>query len=435
VGGRADWSTQGRDSFTLQGDMYKGYEGERKNIAFYSPPSQANIDANTRVSGGNLLGRWRRDLGDDSDLQLQIYFDRTNRQGVQFGETRNTFDIDFIHHVTLARHQNFIWGLGARWSPSYFIQTQQTVDFLPHRQTDNIYSGFVQDEIPIVQNRFSVTVGTKLEHNNFSGFEYQPSVRLLWTPTQRQTFWASITRAVRTPSRLDDDIVLTGLLQSNPPVFVRIVGNSAFASESLIGYEAGYRNLLTHQVYIDLNWFHNSYDNLSSFGVFSMFPETTPSPPHMVLSVPFVNGVRGSTDGFEVGPDWKPISWWQLKGSYAFLTMDLGGKPGVPGTSIASSYEGSSPHHQIVIQSLFNLPKGLEFDQTYRYVSALPKVPLVAYETADARVSWRPTARFELSLIGQNLLQPSHAEAPGDPGPLIGIKRSFYAKITFQNAR
>ena len=167
------------------------------------------------VSGGNLLARWQHTTGEGSDIQIQAYFDRTNRQDFELGETRDTFDVDFVQHARIHGDQELTWGLGARVSPSNFIQTSQGVNFLPNKQTDSIYSGFVQYELPIVRDKLTLTAGTKLEHNNFSGFEYQPSVRLLWTPTPHQSFWAAVTRAVRTPRAWTRDVAVRHPGESN----------------------------------------------------------------------------------------------------------------------------------------------------------------------------------------------------------------------------
>jgi len=131
-----DWANQGSNSFVVQGDLYMGRLGERQNIASYSPPASINIDGTQDVSGGNILGRWKHAFNEGSDFQLQAYYDRTYRLGVQLGETRNTFDIDFVHHFKALPRQDIIWGLGARWSPSDFTQKVATVDFLPHNQSD-----------------------------------------------------------------------------------------------------------------------------------------------------------------------------------------------------------------------------------------------------------------------------------------------------------
>ncbi|MGH9397674.1 MAG: TonB-dependent receptor plug domain-containing protein [Terriglobia bacterium] len=435
IGFRTDWAPKGSDSFTLQGNIYNEDEGERNAIAAYSPPSQYNLDLTQEASGGHLLGRWKRELGTGSDVQVQAYFDRTNRIAPRdAGETRDTFDVDFLHHLTLPHHQDFIWGLGARWSPSTFIQLVPTFSFNPLRQTDKIYSGFVQDAIPIVQNQLWLTLGSKLERNNYTGFEVEPSARLLWMPGPRQTVWASVSRAVRTPSRLDEDLQLTGLLTTKPlPIYVRIAGNGRFFSERLIGYEAGYRSLIRPRLYLDIAAFHNDYNYLSAYGLGSAFAELFPPPIHIVLAFPYANGIEGTTNGFEVSPDWKPKSWWQLKGSYSFLHMDMRRRPRNLDISTVLADEGSSPSQEVTIQSLFNLPKHFEFDQTYRYVSALPAISVPAYGTADLRLGWRPTGHLEFSLAGQNLLQPQHVEFAGsDPGPPVEVKRSVYGKITLR---
>lgn len=435
MGFRSDWTQSDADALTLQGDFYSGENGGETNIAFFSPPSQANVDSTSFVSGGNLLARWKHRLGNGSDFQLRAFFDRTNRQNAQFGETRDTFDLDFIHHLTLPKHEDFIWGLGLRLSPSNFIQTQATVNFLPHQQTDTVYSGFIQDEIPIVGNTVSLTAGTKIEHNNFSGFDLEPSARVLWTPSNRQSFWAAVTRAVRTPSRLDQDLALTGFFPAAPPfpVFVEIEGNPNFKPEEMLGYEAGYRAQTNPHFYLDIATFFNNYNDLTSLGAVSLGFAQSPPPSYtyVLVSVPYANGIEGNTDGVELSPDWKPINWWELKGSYSFLQMHLKDKPGITDSSTAQSDEGSSPHHEAVIQSLFNLPKGFQFDPTYRYVSALPAQGVRQYSTMDLHVGWNFADRLEFSVTGENLFRPYQVEyGIGVNGaPNVGIKRAVYAQI------
>jgi len=435
AGFRADRDLGARDTFTFQGDVYRELAGEATTYALYSPPSQVNVDGNAELTGGNLLARWKRVLNDRSDFQVQAYFDRTNHFEPEFGETRDAFDIDFLDHLTLPGQQNFLWGLGARVSPSHVVQTVPTIDFLPQHLTDQVYSGFVQDEIPLFKRRLSLTVGSKLEHNNYTGFEVQPSARLLWTPTPRQSFWSSITRAVRTPSRLDEDIQLTDFAAVIPlPVYLRVDGNRQFRSEVLLGYEAGYRALITSRFYLDVALFHNNYNDVYSFQVGSFFLEPLPLPVHAVLPLLTSNGIRGTTKGFEVAPDWKPTSWWELRPSYSHLEMLMEDGPGSNDPTSVAGYEGSSPRHQATIQSFLNLPKKLEFEQTYRYVSALRAQTVKSYSTADARVGWLFIRQMDLSVVGQNLMQPQHDEFGGDPGGLVGIKRSVYAQITWKRA-
>ncbi|HEX5483475.1 MAG TPA: TonB-dependent receptor [Terriglobia bacterium] len=430
-GFRMDWRPQRRDALTLEGDIYRGADGVRVGIGQYLPPAQLNVDGTEHVSGGNLLAHWTRRFDRGSDIQVRGYYDRTYRLGPQYGERRNTFDADFIHHLTLWRNQDFTWGVGARLSPSDFIQVIPTADFLPHHQDDTLYTAFARDRIPLVEDQLWLTLGSKFEDNNFSGFGLEPSARILWRPRPHQSLWAAVTRALRTPARLDEDLMLTGTLQANPPTFLRILGNTNLRPEVLTSFEAGYRTMPARNVYLDIAAFHGHYNDLSAFGGASIFSELTPSPAHTVIAVPYVNGVRATTNGFEISPDWQPLSWWSLRGSYSYLHLNAFNKPGLQETGSVASYEGSSPHHEVVIESRFNLPKGFEFDPTYRYVSALPAQMAPAYQTADARLGWRLNRRLSISLVGQNLFQPYHVEFSGDPGLLVGIKRSGYLELTW----
>jgi len=238
---------------------------------------------------------------------------------------------------------------------------------------------------------------------------------------------------VRTPSRLDQDLQLTLLLQpANPTIYLRVVGSKNFSSEQLLGTEFGYRTLIAKKLYVDLAVFQNAYDDLYGYGQGAIFVENSPAPPHVVFQLPLANALKGDTTGFEIAPDWKPVEWWELKGSYSFLHLYVHDKAGFTDALNTVSDNGSSPHHQVVIQSLFNFPKKFEFDATYRYVSALPAQLVNAYGTADARLGWHPVPSWELSIVGQNLLQPHHAEFGSDVDTIVGIKRSAYAKIVWR---
>jgi iron complex outermembrane receptor protein len=433
-GFRTDWDNQKRDTLTVQGDLYKGNVGQRVNIGYYSPPASLNVVGSQEVSGGNILGRWRRTV-DAGDIQVQAYYDRTYRLGPQLGETRNTFDVDFIHHLTLLPRQDFIWGVGARWSPSDFTQTVATVDFLPHHQSDNIYSVFLQDQIAIFRDKLQLTIGSKFEHNIYTGWELQPSARLLWTPSSHQTVWAAVSRAVSTPSQVDENLQLTGYTSVPFPFFLRIAGNPNFNSETLLGYEVGYRRLITPRLYLDVSLFHNKYNDLTSFGPFAFSVETNPSPAHLLLTLPWANGIMGSTNGGEISPDWKATRWLELKASYSYVSLDLKNRPGNADAGTLGLDKGSSPRHEVVVQSLFNLPKRFEFDPTYRYVSALPAQSVKSYSTMDLRFGWHFAGNLETSVVGQNLFQPNHMEFGISPGPMVGVGRSVYGQIIWHETR
>ncbi len=431
TGFRADWDLHDRDTLTFQGDLYNGDAGQSAGITTYSPPYFSNVEQNAELSGGNLVGLWKRLLGAGSDIELETYYDRTNRRQASFAENRDTFDVDFIHHLSLPRRQNFLWGVGARFSSGNVVPVVPTLVFTPYSQTDKLYSAFLQDEISIAGDRLSLTIGSKFLHNNYSGFEIEPSARLLWKLRPQQTVWAAITRAVRTPSRIDEDLQLTAFVSSNPLTFVRIVGDRKFSSEYLIGYETGYRTLVRPNLYIDIAAYYNDYTDLQSIEPGLPFLETSPSPSHVVLPFMFRNGVLGKTAGFEIAPDWTPVRRWRLRSSYSYLHMDLNKSATSQDPSTIRTTEGSSPHHQVLLQSSLDFTRKVAFDQNLRYVSALPAQQVRAYATADAGFTWRARSSLNLSIVGQNLLQPHHPEYGGDPSR-VGIKRSVYGKITWQ---
>jgi iron complex outermembrane receptor protein len=352
---------------------------------------------------------------------------------IEGGESRDTFDVDYVQHARIFGGHNLTWGLGARVSPSKFLQATPGISFLPAQQTDSIYSGFLQYELPIVRDKLTLTAGSKLEHNNFSGFEYEPSVRLLWTPTKNQSFWTAVTRAVRTPSRQDEDVAFAILAAAEPTpqsIYFEVVGNPNAKAEQLIGYEAGYRTQIHNNLYIDVTAFYNNYSGLQAYGPPGIGESADPPPLHLFFLLPYANIVDGNTVGAEIAPDWKINRWWHVRGSYSYLNMALHDQAGFTDVgNLLGSYTGSSPRNVATFQSLFNLPKHFELDATYRYSSKLPEYGVSGYSDADLRLGWHVGEGLEFSIVGQNLLAPSHPEFAGDPGPLVGIERSAFAKI------
>jgi iron complex outermembrane receptor protein len=430
-GFRTDWDINSNNSLTIQGDLYDGVSGENVRITIPTPPSAQAVQKNAQLSGGNLLTRWDRKLKGGSDVQVQAYYDRVNRLQANQAEYRNTFDVDFVHHVPMHR-QDFIYGLEARLSPASLPAIIPTYVFTPDERTDQLYTAYAQDSFSLVPDKLSLTAGAKLLHSSFVGFDVEPSVRLLWTPTPRRTVWGAVTRAVRTPSDIEDTLQNTSLLSANPVAYSVTRGNGTFTSETLIGYEAGYRSLLSKTFSLDIAAFYNSYDHLQSLEPGTPFTEDIAGTQALIYPYFNGNGVKGTTSGIEIAPDWKPTSWWRLQGSYSLLHMDLRLAPGSLDTATVGSDEGSSPHHQARLQSFFDVSRNVEFSLTFRYVGDLPFYVVKGYETGDARIAWRPVAHIEFAVVGQNLLQPHHFEYGGDPGPMVGIKRSVFASLTFK---
>jgi iron complex outermembrane receptor protein len=433
AGFRTDWTPGTGNTLTVQGDVSKGNHGQRVNATSYSPPAQVALDGHLDAVGVNVLARWQRDFTSGRGFRLQAYLDRTSWLAPHFGERRTTVDVDFLHHVTFGGRHTVTAGGGARISPSRFIQMIPTLDFTPNRQTDSVYSGFAEDEIALVRDRVWLTAGSKIERNNYTGLEVEPGARVLWTPRPGQSVWSAITRAVRTPSRIEDAIVATSYSQTTTvPVFLRLNGNPDFDAERTIGYEAGYRARLATQTYLDIAAFHNRHRGLGSFGLGQIALEQTPLPLHAVVNVLYVNGVSGTSDGFELSPNWQPRAGWQLRGSYSYVRFDLANTPGSIDVNAVNRYTGSSPHHQVRLESLLNLPGGAEFDAAYRYAGALPAQKVAAYHTADARIGWMLRSGVELSIAGQNLLTPSHVEFGHSTGQPVGIARSVYMEVRWR---
>jgi iron complex outermembrane receptor protein len=431
-GFRTDWDIDTRNSLTVQGDIYDGVAGESVRVTSQTPPSATAVEENAQLSGGNILARWQRSLSGTSDIQVQAYYDRVNRLQSNQAEYRDTFDVDVVNHLQLPGHQDFIWGLGARASLGRVPAVVPTYVFTPDQRTDQVYTAYAQDSVPLVSDLLSLTFGAKVLHSSFSGFDIEPSAQILWTPTPRRTFWGAVTRAVRTPSDIENTLQSTALVSTNPLVFTRTRGDSPFTAETLLGYEAGYRSLLRQTFSIDVAVFYNRYNHLLSLEPETPFTEIDAGA--VALVNPFLNGngVRGTTSGFEIAPDWKPRTWWRLQGSYSFLRMDMRTAAGSRDTTTVDSLEGSSPHHQMRIQSYFDLSRKIELSATWRYVSALPALAVPGYQTGDARIAWHVVPAAEFAVTAQNLMQPHHAEFGGDPTGLVGIRRSVFASLTFR---
>ena len=442
AGFRMDWDKNDHDKITIQGDMYDEAAGESVQATSYTPPFSLVINNDARLSGGNIMGSWKRQMDGGKDFELQAYYDRTNRHEPNFGDIRNTFDVDFLERIPLAWRQHLLVGAGARFSDGDELEVVTGLTFDPPDNTDRLLTAYIQDEIDLVPHHLTLFAGTKVLNTNFTGVDFEPSARILWTPSDKQTIWASFTRAIRTPADVERDFFLSGFqgITGGIPFFARFNANRNFVSETLNGYEAGYRRLIRQNLYIDVAGFFNQYNHLFSEEITGapFLEDNTPpaidniiAPPHLLLPAQFGNSLMGTTTGGEIAPEWRPTSFWRLRGSYSFLVMHIEKAPNSLDIGSAPGIQGSSPQHQVLAQSSFDISKAFTLDLLYRYVSALPAQTVRAYSTADTTFSWRATNHLRLWVVGQNLLQPHHAEDGGDPSGLVEIKRSIYGKITW----
>jgi iron complex outermembrane receptor protein len=442
AGFRVDWTHADRDAFTLQGDGYKQEDGEQVGLTNYTPPSTGNVVGYEELSGANVLFKWKRTYSEGNNFQLQAYYDRTNRMEPNLGEDRDTADVDFLARTKVGSRQELLYGVGARVSNGRFEEVSTGLVFAPFHRTDYLASAFLEDDVNLVTNKLMLTLGSKLIRTNYADLDFEPSVRLLWTPSDKHTFWASFTHALRTPSDAEEDFYLSSFIGSTAngtPLFARFNANRLFAPEQLNAYEVGYRRLIGKNLYIDLAGFLNYYHNLFSediTGGFSVqdtlpFPAPAAPPTYLLLPAQFQNGLYGATYGGEIAPEWRPTKFWRLRGSYAFLRMSLKTAPTKEIDLGPAGDVGSSPQHQASFDSAFDISKKLQLDLIYRFVSALPVQNVRAYSTGDARFGYRLSSRLEFSLVGQNLLQPNHVEYAGDPGGPVAIRRGVYASLSW----
>jgi iron complex outermembrane recepter protein len=425
AGFRLDWEPTNQNSFTVQGDIYTGNQDEDYSVPTTKFPFAGKIVATDTVSGGNLLGRWSHSFSADSQLTVQAYYDRTERDSPIFSEKRDTGDIDLQHRFSLGERQEVIWGLGFRATHDD-VTNSLNVSLLPDSRTLNLYSAFVQDEISIVPELFRLTLGSKFEHNDFTGFEIQPSARVLWTPGHSQTFWASVSRAVRTPSRAESDIVLNPAPPVPlPPGSITILGNPNMDSEELLAYELGYRVQPIDQLKLDLTAFYNDYDHLRTL---------EPTIPGPVSPSKVANNLFGESYGTEISATAQVTNRWRLQGSYSYLEVQLHRKSGSRDSSTEATTEGSSPHHQFFIRSLVDLGWNIQFDSTLRYVDVLPAQKIPSYLTLDLRLAWSPRKDLEFAIVGQNLLDDRHPEfAPTFIGTQqTEVERSVYGTVVWR---
>ncbi len=392
-GVRMDWKPGEKDLVTLQSDYYQG-----------RPNPEGNIDP-IKSSGGNILARWSHGFSERSDFQVQFYFDETYRDfGNDFSERLTTFDFDFQNRIEIGGRNELIWGLGVRLMDQQ-MDNLDLFGFFPAQRNMHIYNLFVQDNIAIIKDRLDLSLGTKIEHNSFTGFEFQPSGQLSCKINESQMLWASVSRAIRAPSRIDREFEVY-----SAPEVPYIAGNDDFVSAELLAYELGWRMQLKNSIALSVSTFYNDYDNIRSV--------------REGLPIVVANGLYGESYGAEFISNFQIISWWRLKAGYTFFRKHLFVEEGHN-----DPMEYHDPEHQFQIQSYLNLPGNLELGTFFRYVGPLSDSEVSEYYGLDVRIGWHINEVFELSVVGQNLLNEYHIEFMDSSEPRR-IGRNFYGSIT-----
>lgn len=404
AGLRLDWQKTENDILTFQSDFYDGY------------PNPDGGAGGAVAMGGNALARWSHAFSERSDFRVQAFYDNTWRDFRNgFTENLKTYDVDLQYRFQLGGRQEIICGGDFRLMdhnttslPLFYVE--------PARKLLHIYSAFVQDKITIIKDQLHFTAGCKFEHNAYTGMEYSPSGRLAWTIRNSNTLWASVSRAVRTPSRIDRDFHL--LISENFPLLV----GGPFRPETVLAYEFGWRLQAMKRLSAAVSTFYNDYQDLRS---------AEPGPPPFGLPITIANGVEGYTYGVEVSTNYQPLNWLRIKGGYTYLEKKLKIKPDSKDMN-KGTVESDDPCNQFLIQSMFDMSKQLEGGFVFRYVDVLTNHYVPSYTSLDIQIGWRITDWLQLSVVGQNLLDEHHPEfVPASPSPRE-ITRSVYGKLTLR---
>ncbi len=420
-GFRTDMSLSQRDNLTIQGDIYDGFTKR----FFFSPEEQKALHHHTYINGFNLLARWQRDFS-DGEMILQSYYDLTERdQTLIVKEKRGTYDIDFQHRWRISARQEFLWGLGFRYVHDDFESFSTIIRFDPSQRQRKTYSGFGQVELMLQPKRWKLTLGSKVEHNDYTGFEYQPTIRLLWTQQDKHNFWAAVSRAVRTPSRYDEDTEINVGLEN---LKITIFGNQNFQSEVLMAYELGYRFAPSHHFFLDLSAYYNDYDKLRTGEVSHLQAGS--------MIAKWDNQMTGEVYGLNMVAQWQITKIWRLITTYSYADVQLHLLPNSQSFFIGETEEGDTPHHQATLRSLLTLPYQMEFDTSLYYVDNLPNQNTPNYTRFDVRLGWQAKKNLSFSLGARNLFDSQHPEygvgLKGNIEISDEVRRAFYMNMNYR---
>lgn len=421
-------------------DQWKGSHGGFRIDHYPDADSQftwqadgTGIDFDRGASDGynyNTLARWTRRLSDRGSLEVQAYYDVTaHNEAARVNARFNTADFTAQHTFGVGARHNVIWGVGYRSIRSRIRQTNPGIQVRRSQINLELYNAFLQDEIRLVPDKLILTAGVKLEHNDYTGYEVQPSLRLVYKPSSRQTLWSAFSRAVRTPDEVEGKDAF-GVTLGAPFVgpggglyLPTATGNIHPRSEVLCAYEVGYRIQASKQVSVDLAGFYNEYTHLITYGGVQRF---IPGVPVGIAETPAANLFSGHSYGGEASITASASSRLRVTAGYSYIVQQLSG----PATASLQQLQ-TPPRHQATLRGSFDFSKAVSADAQLRYVGAFETVN--SYVTADVRLSYRPTERLELALVGQNLFDNQHPEQGISAVTNVSeVPRSFYGKLTIR---
>jgi iron complex outermembrane receptor protein len=400
-GFRVDWNASSASRVSLQGDLYDGRIGQL-------------TAGDIVVSGGNVMAKWLHAVSERSSLAAHLYYDRTHRDiPGTFGEDLDIYDVDLHHRTRLGTRHEVVWGVGYRLINDH-VTNSASLAFLPAHVVRQWFTGFFQDEIALVPDRLHLTLGAKIEHNDYTGFEIQPGGRVSWGLGPSGTLWAAVSRALRTPSRIDREF----FFPAAPPYV--LAGGPDFRSEEALAYELGYRH---HRgaLALSLATFYTRYHGLRS-----LEQTNPPQPAPRVIG----NGQDGESFGAEATAEYWVSSRWRLYAAFTDLRVHIWPNPGSTDTSRGAS-ESQTPDRQFFLHSSVDLPRHLRLDAGFRAIAGIANQQVPAYAELNAKLTWQPAPKLDLSLAGRNLLHRRHVEF-GAPATRRAVERGVHGAVEWR---
>jgi len=431
-GFRMDTTLSSRDRLTIQGDLYRGESGGISATPSYPEPQHLPVVQD--LSGGFLQMAWDHTFSSRSDTSLQISYDAYARDDVLM-EKRKTIDLDFQHHFEWGERNDIVWGLGYRGSTSQ--SNGDAVVFLsPANVRTQLFSSFVQDEIALIPDKLSLTLGTKVEHVYYTGLAVMPSARFAWMLDPHQTIWTSLSRALRTPAETDAAVHsdIAGSISSDGiPAIIRLSGNPSLKNEVLLAYEMGYRTTIGDRFSLDVALYYNAYSDQQTIEPLTPFLEGLPLQPLLVLPFTYQNLMSGESHGIEVYANWKVTNRWSLGPGFAVARIRMHLDPQSRDTLSVASAEGSSPANSAQLRSHYDVSRGLSWNTSAFVVGRLTAPAVPGYTRLDSNLTWQYKKGISFVLGGQNLLQGRHLEFvdPTTSAQSTLVSRTAFLKVTW----
>lgn len=431
-GFRYDGALSDHSNITIQSDIYNGKAGANYVVPDLNAPYSMILQEQTEITGGNILASFTRQNPNGSQHTVQVYFDQAARKDTWVDLSRKTIDFDYQHSFGFSSKLDVIWGGGYRYNQDKFISGLY-VSMNPSERNYDLGNLFAQVGYSIIPDKLDLTFGAKLEYNEFTHLEVQPSGRILWHPVKEHTLWASLSRAVRTPSRAEREGAIfvasvPPLSLANPtptPVKVVFRGIDDSNSESLIAYEAGYRSTLSNRISLDFVGFYNQYYDLLSGAVHD--PEIDENyPAYIILPIDIINTRKAETYGIEFAGVWKTNERLEFKVSYSHLWADTEFDDQGPSFGSLENFESPGPSNQFSLYATTELHRNINVTSQIRFVDEIKSQDISSYLTGDLRVGWQVLPQLELSVTGQDLFEKSHTEFISELGRVsTGVERRF----------